>query len=138
MDDFLNSLVTRPDPVTKGQSGDGFLIVRDGRCYSVPTGSEYQSMVVVKGVSDFPDPVDNVITLTDHTAYLIDGDIDIGANRLVGGINTAIIGHTPEVSFLHNNLAGEALITSQETLTLYRLTLYVEGSGASILDLLGS
>ena len=137
-DDFLNSLVVRADAITNGQSGDEFLIKRGNQCYRVPTGSEYQNRVTIKGVNDFPDPVNGVITLADSTAYLIDGDVDIGANRLVGGINTAIIGHTTEISYLHNDVNSQALITSDETLTLHDITLYVEGTGATILDLDGS
>lgn len=98
-------------------------------------GGDYNNMVVVKSVDDFPDPVNSVITLPDNTAYMIDGSVNIGENRIVCGINSAIYGYSPEVCYLHNTLASQAMITSDETISLYRISLYVSGSGASILDL---
>lgn len=99
---------------------------------------ELNNLVYVRTVSDFPAPVSGVITLEDFHAYLIDGDVNIGENRIVCGINSCIYGYSSEISYLHNTLDSQALVTSDETLSLYKITLYTAGTGASILDLDGS
>lgn len=97
--------------------------------------SAYDRLVLVNDVSDFPDPVNGIITLEDDKAYLIDGDINIGENRIVCGANNAIWGLSAEISYLHNTLAGQPMITANRTLNCYFVTFYVSGSGASCLNL---
>tara|TARA_R110000851_G_scaffold186256_1_gene335556 strand:- start:39 stop:1361 length:1323 start_codon:yes stop_codon:yes gene_type:complete len=91
--------------------------------------------VVVTTVDDFPIPLDGVIYLADKTAYLIDGDVSIGENRIVCADNNAIYGLSPEISILHSTLDTEAMITSQQSITCYSVSFYVAGTNASILDL---
>lgn len=95
----------------------------------------FNNLRVIKTLTDFPTAVSGVITLEDDVAYLIDGDVNIGANRIVCGDNNAIIGHSPEISFLHNTLASAAMITGIQTLNCFDISFYVSGAGATILDL---
>lgn len=99
---------------------------------------ELNNLVYVRSVSDFPTPVSGVITLEDYHAYFIDGDINIGENRIQCGLSNCIYGYSAEISFLHNTLDSAALFTSSETVSFYQITFYVSGTGASILDLDGS
>lgn len=91
--------------------------------------------VLIKSVDDFPTPIAGIITLEDDTAYLIDGDVDLGTNRIVCGDNNAIHGFSPEISVLHGTYTSQAMITANQSLSCYRIAFYVEGTGAKIINL---
>lgn len=95
----------------------------------------FNNVVVVKDINDFPSPVSSIITLKDNTAYFIDGSVNIGENRILCGLNNVLFGFSPEISYLSNTLDNQSLITGDETLSLWRISLYVEGTGATIFDL---
>jgi len=48
--------------------------------------------IVVNSLVDLPDPVGDVITLADNSVYLFSSLVDIGANRMVTGVNTSAVG----------------------------------------------
>lgn len=50
------------------------------------------SVVFIRQLSDFPEPVADVITLQDNTTYFINSVVDIGVNRIVCGIKNTFIG----------------------------------------------
>lgn len=99
----------------------------------------FEKLVIVNSLDDFPEPVGGVITLANDTAYFIDGSVGIGSNRIQCGIRATIFGVSPEISYLHNTMDDQPLLTANETVSLWRITLYTAGSGtATILDLDGS
>jgi hypothetical protein len=55
--------------------------------------------VEVRTLSDLPAPVAAVITLPDNTKYLIVGQVDMGANRIVMGQHCSIYGLGPNIGF---------------------------------------
>lgn len=59
--------------------------------------------IVVTALADFPPPSADVITLADNTNYLIVGEVDLGANRIVCGTRCGISG---------TNRVNDRLITS--------------------------
>ena len=106
-----------------------------GSGWEIVNTEKRDKQVYVDNLEDFPTPVSNVITLADDTAYLITSRIDLSNNRIVCGANTSIIGYGAEMSELHSNIPGAALITANQTIKIRDITLYVEGAGATILDL---
>jgi hypothetical protein len=80
----------------------------------------FPCIVFVKDKTDFPSPVSGVITLGDNINYFLVGTIDLMGDRLVGGINTVIIGGSSENCFLKSTglNANTALITSNYSLPL--------------------
>ena len=99
------------------------------------SGTTYDTLIFVESVADFPAPSNSIISLADEVTYLIIADVDIGDNRIVCGARTVIIGFSPENCLVHNTLANEPLITATQTIKISNVTLYVEGAGATILDL---
>lgn len=94
--------------------------------------------ISVNSVDDLPTPINNVITLEDEVNYAFDSDVGIGENRIQAGVRNTIFGRSPETSFLNNTLDGEPLLTANETTSLWRITLYTSGVGASNIYLDGS
>lgn len=54
------------------------------------------NVVFVSNKSDFPEAVNNVITLEDNVTYFISSDVDLEGDRLVSGSDTTIIGGSSE------------------------------------------
>lgn len=101
--------------------------------WQLPTGA-LDNQVIVKTLADLPTPVANVITLAADTAYFLDGDINIGVNRIALSVNTAIIGITPQTSSLISTTAG-ALFTSSANFTLKDFSVSV--SSGTVFSLTG-
>ena len=82
--------------------------------------SGFPCLVFVKDKMDFPAPLNGVITLGDNINYFLVGSVDLLGSRLVGGINTVIIGGSSENCFLSSTGldANTALITSNYSLPL--------------------
>lgn len=59
---------------------------------SVAVAESPTKQVLVNQLSDFPDPVAEVITLADSIQYLLGSDINLGNNRLALGAGTVISG----------------------------------------------
>lgn len=77
----------------------------------------FSNSVVVSSLADFPDPVLTVITLEDDTLYLLDGPIDIGANTIVLGENTAIRGYGAALTSITTSSSG-TLFTATKSFIL--------------------
>lgn len=87
----------------------------------IPNGSQ---TVWVKSIADFPEPVNSVITLVDNVTYYVVTDVDLQGNRIVGGANSCIIGHSSENSFLRSSLPeGQYLIQTAYTMPIRHISL---------------
>ena len=62
----------------------------------VNIGGNSDNFVFVASKEDFPDAVNNVITLEDNVTYFLTADIDLTGDRLVSGSDTTIIGGSSE------------------------------------------
>ena len=67
--------------------------------------------VVIRQASDFPAAVTGVRTLAGDTEYFLDGDIDVGSDRFVMGVDTVIRGYSSALSTLTSTTTG-ALFTA--------------------------
>lgn len=74
---------------------------------------------------DFPTAVGGVITLDDNVTYFITKTIDLTGDRLVGGVNTVIIGGSSENCILKSTglSSSTALITSVYSLPIRNITI---------------
>ena len=78
--------------------------------------------VVVTSVDDFPDPIGEVITLDEDVNYMIEGAVNIGANRIVtNGGN--LIGNTQNTDSLIYTGSGVMLTVTNHHLELKNLTM---------------
>lgn len=92
---------------------------------------------VITEKSDFPTPVNGVITLEDNTQYMISSSIDLGSDRIQTGINNSIVGLLNESSIVASNLTvGQHLITTNSSLNIQEITLSA-GPDGSIFDVDG-
>lgn len=83
------------------------LYISDGEAARWVTESMVpESIVEVYNISDFPDPVDSVITLAAQTTYLINADVDVGSNQIVGQANTRFQGNGTNISVIRGKPAG--------------------------------
>ena len=88
------------DPVSVGilandRTGDSWrdaMIKLNANDAELFTKGSPEDQVIINSVSDFPDPVGQVITLLPQMQYLIGSDTNIGDNRLVLGANTSVTG----------------------------------------------
>ena len=123
---FIDSVFNLEDDVMSGATG--------------PTGATGNSsapsnVVIVEELADLPTPSGNVITLAANTIYRIVGAVDIGANRLVMGLNTTIRGNSPTVDYMVSSTTG-ALITSDTNFRLFELGF--QANNGTIFDLNGN
>ncbi len=81
--------------------------------------------VFVNSKTDLPTAVSGVITLADNVTYFITKTIDLTGDRLVGGLNTTILGGSSENCILKSTglSASTALITSIYSLPMRNLTI---------------
>lgn len=78
----------------------------------------------VEKIEDLPVAVSNVITLADNTAYYFTTALDLLGKRLVGGVNTVILGSSSEnVIISSTGLGATALITSNYSLPIRNVTI---------------
>ena len=82
--------------------------------------SGFPCIIFVKDKIDFPAAVNGVITLGDNINYFLVGTVDLMGDRLVGGVNTVIIGGSSENCFLKSTGldANTALLSSNYSLPL--------------------
>lgn len=81
-------------------------------------------IVFVTRKSDFPSPVNGIITLEDNKTYFISKVIDLNGDRIISGQNTNLIGGSSEVSRIKSTgLISEALISSEWSLPMRNITL---------------
>lgn len=83
--------------------------------------------------TDFPEPVNDIITLGDGVTYFITNEIDLEGDRLVAGQNTVLIGGSSENCRLKSTgLTSNYLITSNWSLPMRNIT--IEAAKAINLD----
>lgn len=63
---------------------------------NIPSISEGGYFTTVNSKSDFPSPIEGVITLLPNVTYYITTTIDLTGDRLVGGENTVLLGSSSE------------------------------------------
>lgn len=86
---------------------------------------ETASYKIISAVEDLPAAVNNIITLSDNTAYFITTNIDLLGARLVFTADAALLGTTSETSSLTSTgLAdGIPLITTTRSLPMQNITI---------------
>lgn len=97
-------------------------------------GLARENYVVVNDVIDFPAPVAGVITLLANTVYEINGEVDIGTNRIDAGSCQFVRGLSSRVDKIITNNAN-ALLTKVGTIQIEGLQL--TNSGGPVLDCSG-
>ena len=93
--------------------------------FPTSTGLGGNEFVFVFSKLDLPTPVGGVITLVDNYTYFITKTIDLTGDRLVGGVNSVIIGGSSENCILKSTglSAATALITSVYSLPIRNITI---------------
>ena len=90
--------------------------------------------VVVDFKSDFPDPVNGVITLEADKTYIVTTTVDLTGDRLVAGGICNLLGLSSETSFLTSTGLGAdvPLITSNYTIVIESISIKDVGTGINI------
>lgn len=93
--------------------------------FPTSTGLGGNEFVFVFSKLDLPTPVSGVITLVDNYTYFITKTIDLTGDRLVGGINSVIIGGSSENCILKSTglSSATALISSVYSLPMRNITI---------------
>lgn len=91
-------------------------------CQNVYVQRAVTSDNFINSVTDFPDPVANVITLPSGSSWLLNDFIDLGVNRLVCDGPVTIFGSSSETCGLSGNV-NAPLISSAYTLALQNIRL---------------
>jgi hypothetical protein len=84
------------------------------------------SQFYVRSRSDLPASTSGVIQLEDNATYIIIGNIDLQGDRLLSGLNTAILGNSSENSRITSTglTVGTPLLTSRKAITIRDITFY--------------
>lgn len=116
----LLSLITQTEPASREMRA-WMEEVTSGVNNSVASRPYY----LISSLSDLPQQMGGVITLEDYATYHFLGYVDIEGNRLVGGVNTVILGSSSENSRLSSTglALGSPLISSEWTLPIRHITL---------------
>lgn len=124
------------DKLTSGsniKTINGSTILGSGDIFLGGSGLDSGDVIFVASVSDLPTAVSGVITLADNVTYFITSIVDLNGSRLVGGVNTTIIGGSSENCRIKSTgLTGTALITSNYSLPIRNIT--IEANVALNLD----
>jgi len=93
--------------------------------FPTSTGLAGNEFVFVFSILDLPTAVSSVITLEDNITYFITKTIDLAGARLVGGVNSVIIGGSSENCILKSTglSSSTALITSVHSLPIRNITI---------------
>lgn len=93
--------------------------------FPTSTGLAGNEFVFVFSKLDLPTPVSGVITLANNYTYFITKTIDLTGDRLVGGVNSVIIGGSSENCILKSTglSSATALITSVYSLPIRNITI---------------
>jgi hypothetical protein len=93
--------------------------------FPTSTGLAGNEFVFVFSILDLPTAVSSVITLEDNITYFITKTIDLTGSRLVGGVNSVIIGGSSENCILKSTglSSSTALITSVYSLPIRNITI---------------
>lgn len=114
---------------------DGYVLTSDATGNATWRESGPQNVIVVNTESDLPTAFAGVRTLADETVYQISGNIDIGSDRIVTGVNTTIRGNSPALDFITSSTTG-ALITSSTNFRLFEVGF--SAASGTIFDLNGT
>jgi hypothetical protein len=104
-------------PLTVGREGNNYYSIQAGSASSSSDTGTLSAITYVSSLGDLPTPSGGVITLlADHTYYFI-GTVDLAGNRMVGALNTCILGSSSENAFITSTGLGTgvALFTSEWT-----------------------
>lgn len=117
MANIEHSLIADPDihePKGIASASAGEVYIADGAGGGSWQAESFSKVteVVVQASSDFPTPVSDVITLAEDTIYILDGDIDIGNDRIVFSNNSGIRGLGSQVSTLTSTTTGNLFTSS--------------------------
>lgn len=106
------------------------LLDKDMSDEGIPFGLEEKH---IRKLGDFPTPDQNRnIQLQDNVTYWIRGTVNLGGNKLVGGVNTCVLGTSSENSIIVSSLqSDETLISSQYTMPIRHISLNA-GDGSCI------
>lgn len=132
-----HSTITDPDihePKGISTATVGQTYVADGAGSGVWTSPSLATSVIVASLSDLPAPSSGVITLADDTAYIFQGNIDIGSNRIQLGTNNELSGINPAVDGITSSTTG-ALFTGA---TMRADGLRITVSSGSVFSLTGT
>lgn len=93
--------------------------------FPTSTGLAGNEFVFVFSKLDLPTPVSGVITLANNYTYFITKTIDLTGDRIVGGVNSVIIGGSSENCILKSTglNSSTALITSVYSLPIRNITI---------------
>src|SRR5574343_1090979 len=80
-----------------------------------------QNVIIVNNREDFPQG--NPIQLEDYHTYIVTTDVDLNGDRIVGGINSVLIGYSSENCSLTSIGLTDPLITSNYTLPIRNITI---------------
>lgn len=98
-------------------------------------------VIYIQSKSDFPPPVNNVITLLVGKTYIITNEIDLLGDRLVTGGICNLLGESSETSYLTSTGLEEGipLLTSEYTIVIESLTFkdvdtcfYINGNNRTV------
>jgi hypothetical protein len=119
------TLQVNPKFISQAMTTDEELAVQTARIDSIFLKLPDPEFVFVNSKTDFPTAVSGVITLADNVTYFITKTIDLTGDRLVGGVNTTILGGSSENCILKSTglSASTALITSIYSLPMRNLTI---------------
>jgi len=115
----MSRLLARLRKLAQEQSTQDQLILAGQNAY-YPT-----EIVYVNTLADLPQAISGVITLLANTSYVFVGTVDLVGNRLVGSLNTAILGVSLENCRLISTglSASTALITSAWSTPIRHITI---------------
>lgn len=95
------------------------------------------NIVIVSDVSDFPNPVSNVITLSNDKIYQISGVVDIGINLITSLGNIVIQGNNNVFDKLETT-NSTALIQQNSGLELQCINIGLKNDGGKVFDIDGN
>lgn len=90
---------------------------------------------VIKSVNDFPIPSGNEIQLEDNYIYQINGTVDIGSNKLVGGENSQLFGKDAALDIIIGNRSDSLVEITNHNFTTNNLTYYNINTNGDVFDL---
>ena len=107
-----------PKGISTATSGQVYVAAGDAVTGAWARPNPFAPQVIVQTAADLPAAVSNVRTLLANTIYVLDGTIDIGADRLVLAAKTTIRGHGAQYSKLLSSNTGN-LITATADFNLH-------------------
>lgn len=94
--------------------------------------------VLVKALADFPAPVSGVITLADNTVYQINGNVNIGTNRIVVGINNLVYGISKTNDIITYTGAAALFTGTTKTFGMRYLTIVANTAASTVFSMTGT